>query len=96
VVCFHSVGFGGHTLDTQYAPRFFVDNRHKDSQVLVRLHTKEVISYFFLQLVSQDSGQELFRRTIAPYFGVSRMSFSFFVYGLDLLVKVWFVFIVLA
>ncbi len=26
VLCFHSVGFGGHTLDSQYAPRFFVDN----------------------------------------------------------------------
>jgi hypothetical protein len=48
VVCFHSVDFGGHTLDSQYAPRFFVDNLRQDSQVLARLHTKQVISHFFL------------------------------------------------
>jgi hypothetical protein len=34
VVCFHSVDFGGHALDNQYPPRFFVDNLRKDSQVL--------------------------------------------------------------
>ena len=48
------------------------------SQVLARLHTKQVISHFFLQLVSQDSAQELFRRTIiAPYIGVSWIEFQF-------------------
>ena len=40
VVCFHSVGFGGHVQDSQYAPCIFVDNPHKGNQVLVRLHTK--------------------------------------------------------
>jgi hypothetical protein len=77
VVCSHSVGFGGHTLDSQYAPRFFVDNLRKVSQVIARLHTKQVISHFFLQLVSQDSAQELFRHTITPYLGVSRIEFHF-------------------
>ena len=77
VVCFHSVGFGGHSLDSQYAPRFFVDNLCKGSQLLARLHTKQVISHFFLQPVSQDSAQELFRRTIAPNHGVSRIEFQF-------------------
>jgi hypothetical protein len=52
VVCFHSVDFGGHTLDSQYAPRFFVDNLRQDSQVLARLHTKQVISHFFLHWTS--------------------------------------------
>ncbi len=47
VVCFHSVGFGGHSLIHQYTPRFSVDNLRKNSQVLARLHTKQVISYFF-------------------------------------------------
>ncbi len=42
-----------------------------------RLHTKEVISYFFLELVSQDSSQELFRLTISPYLGVSWIEFQF-------------------
>ncbi len=43
----------------------------------VNLDTKQVISHFFLQLVSQDSTQELFRHTIAPYRGVSRIEFQF-------------------
>jgi hypothetical protein len=77
VVCFHSVGFGGHVLDTQYVPRFFVDNLHKGRQVLPRLHTKQVISHFFLQLVSQDSAQELFEHTIPSYLDVSRIEFQF-------------------
>jgi hypothetical protein len=77
VVCFHSDGFGGHTLDSQYTPRFFVDNLRKGSQVLARLHTKKVISHFFLQLVSQDSAQELFELTIPPYIGFSRIEFQF-------------------
>jgi hypothetical protein len=49
----------------------------KDSHVLARLLTKQDILHFFLRLVSQDSAQELFRRTtIAPYFGVSRIEFQ--------------------
>jgi hypothetical protein len=40
VVCFHIVGFGGHVLDSQYTPRFFVDNLRNDSQVCARLHSK--------------------------------------------------------
>ncbi len=75
VVCFHSVGFGGHAQDSQYAPCIFVDNPRKGSQVLARVHTKQVISHFFLQLVSQDSAQELFHRTSSPYLGVSRIEF---------------------
>ena len=49
----------------------------KVAKVLPRLHTKQVISHFFLQLVSQDSAQELFERTIPPYLGVSRIEFQF-------------------
>ena len=77
VVCFHSVDLGGHALDSQYAPRFFVDNLRKGSQVLARLHTKQVTSHFFLQLVSQDSAQELFRLTITSDLGVSHIEFQF-------------------
>jgi hypothetical protein len=72
----YSVDFGGYALDSQYAPRFFVDNLRKDSQVLARLHTI-VISHFFPQLVSQDSVQDLFRRTITTDLGVSRIEFQF-------------------
>jgi hypothetical protein len=78
VVCFHSVVFEGHTQDRQYAPRVFVDNSHKDNQVLTRLNTKEVISHFFLQLVSQDRAQELFKHNISPYLGVSWIESQFF------------------
>ena len=78
VVCFHSVGFGGHALDSQYVPLFFVDNLRKDSQVLGRLHTKQVTSHFFLQLVSQDSPQELFERSFRLIMAVHGLSFSFF------------------
>ncbi len=82
-VFFHSVGFGGHALDSQYDPRFFVDNLRKGSQVFARLHTKQVISHFFLQLVPQDSSQELFRHNIVPYIGVSRIEFQFSVLSMD-------------
>ncbi len=77
MVCCHSVGFGGHAQDSQYAPRSFVDNSRKGSQVLARLRTKQVISHFSLELVSQDSVQELFKHTISPYLGVSRIEFQF-------------------
>jgi hypothetical protein len=77
VVCFHSVDFGGHTEDSQYTPRIFVDNLRKGNQVLARLHTMQVISHFSLQLVSQDSAQKLFRRTTSSYLGVSRIEFQF-------------------
>jgi hypothetical protein len=53
VVCFHSVDFGGHDQDNQSDPCIFVDNPRKDNQVLERVHTNQVISHFFLQLVSQ-------------------------------------------
>jgi hypothetical protein len=69
--------FGGHAQDSQSsAPCIFVDNPRKGSQVLARVHTKQVISHFFLQLVSQDSAQELFHYTISPYLGVSRIVFQ--------------------
>ena len=75
--CFHSVDFGGHPQDSQYAPCIFVDNPHKGYQVFSRLHTTQVISHFFLQLVSQDSSQELFERVIPSYVGFSRIEFQF-------------------
>ena len=78
VVCFHSVDFGGHPQDSQYAPCIFVDNPHKGRQVLARFHTTQVISHFFLQLVSQDSAQELFERSFSPNHGGSRIEFQFF------------------
>jgi hypothetical protein len=36
----------------------------------------KTFSHFFLQLVSQDSAQELFRLTTSPYLGVSRIEFQ--------------------
>ena len=77
VVCFLSVGFGSHDQDLQCAPCILVDHLRKGTQVLARLHTKVDISPFFLQLVSQDSTQELFRHTISSYHGVSRIEFQF-------------------
>jgi hypothetical protein len=77
---------------------FSFENSHHCRPELLRLPTKQDVSHFSLQLVSQDSAQELFLRTIDPYRGFSRTedaSFSFVVYGL-LFVKVCFVFIVLA
>ena len=76
-VCFHSVVFGSHAQDRQCAPCIFVDHLHKGTQVLTRLHAKQDISPFFLQIVSQDSAQELFRHTISIYHGVSRIEFQF-------------------
>ncbi len=58
-------------------PHIFVDNSREDRQVLPRLHTKQVISHFFLQLVSQHSAQQLLTRTISTYLGVSRIEFQF-------------------
>ncbi len=49
----------------------------KGNHVFARLHTKQVISHFFLQLVSQDSTQELYERYIPPYIGFSRIEFQF-------------------
>jgi hypothetical protein len=72
----HSIGFGGHAQDSQYAPCIFVDNSRKDSKVLAVVHTKQVISHFLLLLVSQDSTQELFHRTISTYLDVSRIVFQ--------------------
>ena len=49
----------------------------KGNHVLARLLTKQDILHFFLQLVSQDSAQELFRHTSTPDLGVSRIEFQF-------------------
>ncbi len=45
--------------------------------MLARLLTRQDILHFFLELVSQDSAQELLKRTISPYLGVSRIEFQF-------------------
>jgi hypothetical protein len=67
------------TPRTAYALRIFVDNSRKGSQVLTRLHMKQGISHLFLQLVSQDSAQELFKHTIIlPCLGVSWIEFQFY------------------
>jgi hypothetical protein len=58
-------------------PCIFVDIPHKDNQVIESLLTKKEILHLFLQLVSQDSAQELFRHTISPYFGVPRLKCQF-------------------
>jgi hypothetical protein len=63
--------------DRRCAPCIFVDIPRKGSQVLARLLTKQDILHLFLQLVSQDSAQEFFRRTISPYFGIPRIEFQF-------------------
>jgi hypothetical protein len=70
----------------------------KGSHVNTRLLTKQDILHLFLQLGSQDSTQELFRHTIAPSRASAfrGSSFSCVAFGPGLLVKVWFVFIVLA
>ena len=85
-----------YTQDHRGAPCIFFDIPHKGSQVFARLLTKQDILHFFLQLVSQDSAQEFFTRTISPYLGVSRTEFQFCCLWIRVLVKVWFVFIVLA
>jgi hypothetical protein len=63
--------------DRRCTPCIFVDIPLKGNQVLPRLLTKQEILHRFLQLVSQDSAQELFRHTISPYFGVSWIEFQF-------------------
>ncbi len=57
----------------QVAPRDVVENPRHCSQVLVRLFTKNVLPYLLLQLVSQDSPQELIYTLTYP--GVSRSEF---------------------
>ena len=54
------------------APSIFDEHSRKDGQLLARLLTKQDISHFFLQLLSQDSAQELFERSISPNHGDSR------------------------
>ena len=66
-----------YSQDRRCAPCILVDIPHEGRQVLAKLHTKQDISHFFLQLGSQDSAQELFRHTISPYLGVSRIEFQF-------------------
>ena len=60
------------------------------------LLSKHNIQYFFLQLVSQDSAQELFYHIKTyPYPGVSRSEFHVRCLRIDLIVKVWLLFLVL-
>jgi hypothetical protein len=65
--------------DRRVDPCIFFDIPHKDRyrQIPGRLLTKQDSLHFFLQLVSQDSAQELFKRNISPYFSVSRIEFQF-------------------
>ncbi len=65
-----------HAQDRQCAPCIFVENSHHCRQELSRLPTKQDVSHFSLQLVSQDSARELFNRLMTlPYQGVSRIEF---------------------
>ena len=65
-----------HAQDRQCAPCIFVENSHHCRQELSRLPTKQDVSHFCLQLVSQDSARELFNRLMTfPYQGVSRIEF---------------------
>ena len=66
-----------YTQDRQCVPLTFVDNPLKGRQVFARLLTKQETLHLFLQLVSQDSAQELFRHIISPYLGISRTEFQF-------------------
>ena len=65
-----------HTQDRQCVPCIFVEIFHHCRQELSSLPTKQDISHFSLQLVSQDSARELFNRLMTlPYQGVSRIEF---------------------
>ena len=65
-----------HAQDRQCAPCIFVENSRHCRQVLPRLPTKHDIPHLSLQLVSQDSAQELFNRILLPYLGASRIEFQ--------------------
>jgi hypothetical protein len=65
-----------YTQDRCRDPSIFVEHSRKGSQLLARLLTKQDISHFFFQLVSQDSAQELFERSISPNHGGSRIEFQ--------------------
>ncbi len=55
---------------------FSFENSHHWRQELLRLPTKQDVSHFSLQLVSQDSVRELFNHLMTlPYQGVSRIEF---------------------
>jgi hypothetical protein len=85
-----------HAQDRQRAPCIFVENSHHDRPELLRLPTKQDVSYFSLQLVSQDSAQEFLNRLMTCPIRVFRgSSFMCVVYGFQLFVKVWIVFTVL-
>ena len=65
-----------HAQDRQRAPCIFVENSHHCRPEILRLPTKQDVSHFSLQLVSQDSAQEFFNRLMTlPYQGVSRIEF---------------------
>ncbi len=86
-----------HTQDRQCAPYIFVDYPHHGRPELVRFTTKQNVSHPSFQLVSQDSARELFNRLMTCPIGVFRgLSFMCVIYGFQLFVKVWIVFIVLA
>jgi len=84
-----------HDQDRQCAPCTFVENPHHFSQVLARLPTTDDIPHLSLHLVSPDSAQDLFNRITSSYLGASRIEVQLCCLRFDLLVKEWFVFIVL-
>ena len=51
-----------HAQDRQRAPCIFVENSHHCRPEILRLPTKQDVSHFSLQPVSQDSAQEFFNR----------------------------------
>ena len=53
-----------------------MENSRHCGPVFGRLPTKHDIPHLSLQLVSQDSAQELFNRIILPYPGASRIEFQ--------------------
>ncbi len=64
--------------------------------MLARLSTKEDNSHPSLHLVSQDSAQIFFNGFLPSYLGALPTEFQEYFYRFHLLVRVWFVFIVMA
>ncbi len=65
-----------YTQDLCCDPNIFDEHSHKDSKFLGRLLTKQDISHFFLQLLSQDSAHELFEHSFSPNHDGSRIDFQ--------------------
>ena len=57
-------------------PSIFDEHSRKGIQLIGRFLTKQDISHFFFHLVSQDSTQELFERSISTNHGGSRIEFQ--------------------